>query len=166
LSIPPRFISQGIAQARLPCRFEIIRQIPLVVLDGAHNYIKMQGTLDNLKHLSYKKLWLVIALAANKDITKILKVIVPAADHILATRFEIIQRKCLNPAEIAQLATQYKKPAVKIEIYLSPQQALKQALKLACHKDLILVTGSFFLAGQLRKFWYPEEYILKNLRSF
>ncbi|MFA6354151.1 MAG: Mur ligase family protein [Candidatus Paceibacterota bacterium] len=162
--IQNKFVAAGIKESRLPCRFEIVQKKPLVVLDGAHNESKMESTVENLEKLKYRKLFLVLAAAENKDIDSILKVIAPKADYALATRFEIKERKCRNPFTLAEQIKKYKK--IPVEVYLDPWQALSKAFKLAKPEDLILATGSFFLTGELRQKWYPEEWILERRESF
>ena len=48
---------------------------------------------------------------------------------------------------------------------MDPNQALDRARKESKPDDLILVCGSFYLAGELRKNWFDKEYILKNRKS-
>lgn len=162
--IEKKYIEAGMKESRLPCRFEIVAKKPLVVLDGAHNESKMESTRENLDKLEYRKLILVLGVAENKDIDSILKVITPKADYALATRFEIKERKCRNPFALAEQIKKYKK--IPVEVYLDPWQALDKALKLAGPKDLILVTGSFFLAGEIRTKWFSEEKVLEKRESF
>jgi hypothetical protein len=53
---------------------------------------------------------------------------------------------------------------------LAAKAKLKKSTKKTPEKTLnetcILVTGSFFLAGQLRYVWYPEEEVLRKRSSF
>ncbi len=49
-------------------------------------------------------------------------------------------------------------------MFFDPYNALKAALKKADKDDAIVVAGSFYLAGELRKYWISEEKILKNLK--
>ena len=67
-------------------------------------------------------------------------------------------------AEDSEILVKKIKPNLAVSIYNDPHQALDEAMKKASKKDLVLVTGSFFLVGELRKKWVSEEYILKNLR--
>ena len=53
-----------------------------------------------------------------------------------------------------------------IKVVLDPRQALTQALRRATNDDIILITGSIFLAGDLRKHWISEEKILATRKSF
>jgi len=151
-------IKTGLNRVKMSCRTEIIQKNPLVILDGAHNKSKMDSTVRIIKNLTYKKLYLIIALTNTRNPVEIFKKIKPSADYFFVTRYQSTERKCYSPKELA------KKLKLKktVEIYLDSQMALEKALKLANKDDLILVTGSFFLAGELRKNWRSEEDILKE----
>lgn len=166
LGINNKYIVKGIKDVRLACRFEVIQNKPLIVLDGAHNRSKIKTTINNLKQLKFRKLYLIIGIADNKNHSSILKQIIPHADHIFFTRFQNRDRKCSSPKELSVKSKKYLKKGIKSEICLDPENALSNACKLARTNDLILVTGSFFLAGELRKRWYPENLVLKRRKSF
>lgn len=166
LRVNNKCIARGIASARLPCRFEVIQNNPIVILDGAHNRSKIATTVDNLRKLRFKKLNLIIGIADDKDHISILEQIIPQADCVFFTRFQNKDRKCAHPKDLLVKSKQYLKKAVRSEVYLDPERALLQALKIAKPDDLILATGSFFLAGELRKRWYPEDFVLEKRKSF
>jgi dihydrofolate synthase/folylpolyglutamate synthase len=158
-------ISQGIQNSWLPCRFETIENNPTIILDGAHNRSKIKTTIENLKGLSFKKLYLIIGIADNKDHASILKQIVPLADHIFFTRFQNVERKCAHPKALLEKSGIFLRKEIQPKIFLDPEQALSEAMRLAHADDLILITGSFFLVGELREYWYPEEWVLRRKRS-
>jgi dihydrofolate synthase / folylpolyglutamate synthase len=166
IGISDKYITQGIKGARLACRFETIQDKPIVVLDGAHNRSKIKTTIDNLKRLKFRKLYLIIGIADNKDPISILEQIIPEADHVFFTRFQNKDRQCAHPKELLVKSKRCLKTGAKSEIYLDAESALSCALRLANHTDLILVVGSFFLAGELRKRWYSEEMVLQRRKSF
>lgn len=166
LKIKERAIGQGLARAQLPGRFEIVQRNPMVVLDGAHNPVKMGSTALNVGKLKFRRLFLVIAIAEDKNIRAILKPIVPLADVTLATSFSTSGRKSYPPTQLGASARQYQRPEAAVRVYEDAHRALRAALGSARAADLILVTGSFFLAGELRKRWYPEKFVLQNRRSF
>ena len=60
----------------------------------------------------------------------------------------------------------YAKKETGFEFEKNSSQALEKAFESAGKNDLILVTGSFYLAGELRKKWISEKRILKRRRSF
>ena len=147
-------------EVKLPARFEIVQprrsgrgpdpkasgEKPLIIIDGAHNRAKFRYTAKQLTSLKYNKLHLVVALAANKE-KEIIKEI--PADFTYPTRFQNPERKCMN-----------------LGGYTDSGQAIDAALAAAKPDDLVLVTGSFYLAGELRTRWYPEERILINRKAF
>lgn len=160
------YIQEGIKNTRLMCRFEIMQSNPMVVLDGAHNRSKIKTTIENIEKLTFKKLYLIIGISDNKDHISILKQIVPYGDHIFFTRFQNKDRKCAHPKELLKKSKKYLKKSSKTYIDLDAEHALDEALKKAGDKDLIVVAGSFFLAGELRKRWISEEEILEKRKGF
>jgi dihydrofolate synthase/folylpolyglutamate synthase len=159
-------ITRGIQHTRLPCRFEVMQHKPVTVLDGAHNRSKIRTTIENLKKRTFDKLHVIIAIADNKDHISILEQIIPEADHIYFTRFQNRNRACSHPKELLVTSKQYVKKRTTLEIFLDAESALRKALQCAGPQDLILVVGSFFLAGELRTYWYPEHVVLKKRTSF
>lgn len=162
LKIDGAHIKQGIERTHLQCRFEVMQNKPLVVLDGAHNRAKIKSTIENLGRLKYNRIHLIIGISDNKDHIAMLEQIIPLADAISFTRFQIKDRKCAHPKSLAEKSKQYIKQGANTQILLDPTRALTLALSEAKPDDLILVTGSFYLAGELRKHWVSEEKILKG----
>lgn len=156
LKIDNQTIRTGLSKVKMSCRTEIIQTKPLVILDGAHNQSKIKTTLQIIDNLTYQKLYLIIALTNERNATEIFKEISTKADQIIITRHLSPSRRCYPPKKIAA-KLKSKKP---IMIFLDPFQALKQALNQANKNDLILVTGSFYLAGLLRQHWRDESKIL------
>lgn len=154
---------------KLSCRFEIMQSKPLVVLDGAHNADKLKSAFDRLASLKFENLWLIFTLNANKDsatvanlLNRQLKSLVSAKSHrqikIYLTRHVIASRPLVDLKSFSLLfSSLFRK---NIIIRLDPWRALAQALKKARQNDLILITGSFYLAGELRRHWVKEKRIL------
>ncbi|MFH1899893.1 MAG: Mur ligase family protein, partial [Patescibacteria group bacterium] len=167
LHIKQEAISMDLKNFSLSCRFEIAQKNPTVILDGAHNFDKIKSTVDNLQNLEFKKLFLIFTLNENKDVKRIINYIageqkfVPLQTNIYITRHLVSSRTCADLKLMYNLFLDANKK-LKPKIFLDPWQALKQAIKKAGKHDLILITGSFYLAGELRKKWISEEKILKN----
>ncbi len=167
-------IDMGLTDVRMPCRFEIVDQEPTVILDGAHNRAKIRSTISNLRSLSFKKLFLIVAIADNKnDNRAILQYLVtlPYPTHIIITQVRIGERRTISPELLLSIAKEYKKNSkssnkVSFEIVEDHRQVVERALSLAHKDDLILSTGSFFLSGELRKQWISEAWVLEHQRSF
>jgi dihydrofolate synthase/folylpolyglutamate synthase len=136
-------------------------QRPTIILDGAHNPDKIKSTCESLEKFQYKKLILIFALNDNKDGKKIAKMVAPMANKVFITRHLYGNRACIDLKLLYTLFLELNKK-IKAEIAVDPWQALSKAMKEAKKYDLILITGSFFLAGELRKKWISEEKILRD----
>ncbi len=148
----------------LPARFEIIRKNPFIIIDGAHNISKMESTIYNLERIKYKKLIGIIAISADKDWKGILNIILPKIDILYVTRFSVGGRSCVNPKEIMDFALNFFEKN-KISFFGDPVQAFNSAKKVLSKNDALLITGSFYIAGNIRKIYCPEEKILKQRTS-
>lgn len=164
LKIPIASINKGLTKAKIPCRFEIIQKNPLVIIDGAHNNSKFKTTLAVLKNLTKERLFIIIALTQQKIATTFFKDIAGHADFIFITKHGNKFHKCSEPDELKTEIIKYH-PQKKIKIISRPKEALAKALQTARKNDVILITGSLYLAGELRKYWVPEEQILKKRKA-
>lgn len=165
LKVPGGKIMAGLKKARLPCRLEIMQKKPLVILDGSHNPTKIKTLINKLTQLTYAKLNLVFGCAQDKDSPQILKQLLPLTNQLYLTRFLMPFRKTADLKNLNQL-TKKIKPNIKIQSFIDPFLALEKALKETKKDEVLLITGSFFLAGELRKKWISEEDILNARKSF
>ena len=169
LGISYEHIEQGIENTRLPCRFESVEETPRVILDGAHNRAKIRSTISNLKCCTFNKLYLIIAIADNKkDNRAILRpiLLLPYKKHVVFTQIKIKDRKTLAPSILMDFGKRYVRKGDTVEVIENASNALDRILGFAGKDDMVLITGSFFLAGELRKRWVSEDWILHNRKSF
>ena len=135
---------------------EIIHKNPTVILDGAHNVSKMQSVVDVVRNLTHRRVYLIIALTKKRNPAEVFRNITRLADHVIVTYFQSSEQRCAAPLDVAKKVWTKR----RAEIFLDAAQALDRALALAGPKDIIIVTGSFYLAGELRKRWRSETKIL------
>ncbi len=167
IGISEATIEKGIKNTRLPCRFEIMQKDPLIILDGAHNRAKIRSTVQNLKSQNYKKLIIILSISnTKKDNRAIIEPIASIADQIILSSTSTEERRSTHPSALLPYVKKFKKRNAKVEIVMNPKEAMTLARKSARKGDCILVTGSFFLAGDLRTLWFSEEWVMKNRRSF
>lgn len=166
IGIKDIYVNMGISIAKLQCRFELIKNNPKIIIDGAHNKAKIKSTLDNLKKIKYNKLHLILAISQNKDHLAIIKQLVPKADCIYFTEFKNSFRKSAEVANLLELSRKYIKPNASLFVDKNSKKVLDVAIKNSEVDDCILVTGSFFLAGEIRKVWHPEESVLHRRNAF
>lgn len=147
-------IKRAFISASFPGRLEIIRKKPLVVFDGAHNQDKMKAlTKSFVKLFKYQELIVVLALKKDKDIKLTLAPLLKIASFIIVTRFTIGNDLGLDlsyhPEKLA-LAIKKECGFKNLAVVSTPLEAFKKALKIQQEKDVILVTGSLYLVGELK----------------
>lgn len=161
IGVAPEVIKQALEQTRpLPCRFETIQTKPLIILDGAHNVAKIKTTVELIKRLG-QPVHLIFGCTANKEPHAMLRLLQGVAKTITTTRFATDYRKVSNPAKLLSLVPKAKRAGY----FLDHAQALAHVKSLAKNTPIV-VTGSLYLAGEMRANWLSEEEIIKNRSSF
>ena len=146
-------------ERKLAARFEIVQKNPLIILDGAHNADKLAYLANQVQQLKYDKLHLIAAMTANRNAAVCFKPLLKLADKIYCTKFKNQFRKSAKPANLAK--------KLKTNLFFdSAEDALAAAQKNAEKHDLILITGSFFLCGELRRVWHSEKYQIEIRRNW
>jgi len=144
----------------LPCRFELIEDKPRIILDGAHSPKKIEATVTLVKTLP-KPIHIVFGCTATKDAEGMLKILSKVATRITTTRFKTSFRKAALPHALIELVPEAKQSSA----FLDFEDALKHAKKRSHGRGTIVVTGSLYLAGEIRSLWVSEEDILKSKSS-
>ena len=158
LKIDDDIITDAIQETSLSCRFEIIQKNPLVILDGAHNPMKIKNVVHNLKHLTYDTLYTIFASGTTKDASKMIKQLAKISDKLILTIVKGKGKSFYTPSELSQFAKSFKNKSLE----KNPKKALTRILRKLNKNDCLLITGSFYLVGELRKNWISEDNILKN----
>lgn len=154
--IPTEAIRRGLAKARLAGRVETVNRRPTVLLDVAHNVASAQALADCLtESFAPSRRILLFSCAKDKEPENLLAALVPRFDKIVLTQFQDNPR-AVPAADLAehcrrlwrQMGRQDFSSAVLVEP--RPIDAWRSARGLAEPTDLICITGSFFLIGELR----------------
>lgn len=155
LQMPISAIVSGLKKAVQPLRMEIISSVPLTILDGAHNPDKIRSSVSTIRTLiplySLKKIHLIIGFSGDKNIDDMLATLLTLRPHSIA-----ITRNTVNPfrkvADMNMIHSYIRRilPTCKIEVFLDPKDAYEYTRGIAHPHDCILVTGSIFMAGELR----------------
>ncbi|MFT8350326.1 bifunctional folylpolyglutamate synthase/dihydrofolate synthase [Clostridium saccharoperbutylacetonicum] len=128
-------------------RLEVLGKNPAIVIDGAHNIDGIKALRRNVeKYFKYNKLYLLLGILADKQVKEMVKEITPIAEKVYA----------LTPhSERAELSEDLKKEilefnpnVVSLESY---EEAFFSAVNEAEKDDLILISGSLYMVGDMRK---------------
>lgn len=163
--ISESIVHDALKQLFIPGRFECIQKNPTVILDGAHNLDKIRAASGAInKYYATKRKIIVLALKSDKDPYDILPYVLESASVLIVTAFKIGQWEPFKPESLAQLASEYF-PHLDIRIEANPTDAIELALLEAKAEDLIWVTGSLYLVGDVREHWYPSEDLIIQLEQ-
>jgi dihydrofolate synthase / folylpolyglutamate synthase len=162
LHISDNAVAAGLAKVHWPARLEVMGSSPLVVLDCAHNVASAQALVDTLEQSFPKprsaagatngvgkppRRLLVFAGSGDKDLAGMFQMLAPHFSHAYLTRFNG-NRRAVPPEEL--LALWERTTQQPASIHATPVEAWQAARASADSQDLICVTGSVFLAGELR----------------
>ena len=161
--IAPQAIRAGLSAARLPGRFELVQTEPVIILDGAHNPQKMAALASDVatwrgRHPGARVI-VLFGVLESKDYGPMLARLAEVADEIVTTSPRVLAKPGAGAAALAAAATDSGFPGTVYPIE-DPDAALDHALSAAGSDDLVLVTGSLYLVGNVRKRWYPDEEIV------
>lgn len=154
-------IRDGLALTQVPGRMEIIQHSPVILLDGAHSPPKMAALSQGLHSLFANKERIIGVLSFSKghDASASLSTLAPMLHTAVLTEFSAetdYGNKRAQDIQDLAVALKALNPAIQIFLQADPIQAIQMASDFAGPNDLICVTGSIFLVGQVRAFLNPS----------
>lgn len=157
-------IRAGLASARLPGRFERVPDVVPVVLDGAHNPEKVAALAANLPDLGGaeqdRRLTVVLGALEAKQHEEMIQALCPHASELVTTSASVLAKKGATAAALAQTARSVGFVG-RLTVEPEPMAALTHALeRTRLGGGAVLVTGSLYLVGTLRRRWYPDEAVV------
>jgi dihydrofolate synthase/folylpolyglutamate synthase len=146
-NIPDAAMQQGLKQVKsltgLHGRWDILHENPLIVTDVGHNEEGMKAIAKQIENTSHEELHIIIGMVKDKAIENILRPLPKMANYYF-TRAQI--PRALPETDLAEKA---EKLGLRGSSFPFVKQALEAAVLRANSKDLILVCGSVFLAGEV-----------------
>ena len=124
-------------------RWEQISSSPMVICDTGHNPHAMRSIVKQLNKMSYNKLFMVIGMVGDKDVSAILELLPKDANYIFC---QPRIPRALSVHDLFNKAAQYSLKGQKIQ---NPLDALVEARKQAQQNDLIFVGGSTFVVAEI-----------------
>ena len=141
-------LQEGFSRVSWPCRMEVLSRSPLVVADGAHNPYSVASLLESLPgYLGQRYRILLIGFSRDKSVVEMVKLLSENQPAVYVTRSR-------HPRSVptADLARMFREQGVAQVVEASTvKQALKKALLSAGPEDLVLGTGSLFVAAEVRE---------------
>ena len=140
--IDQREFYAGLSQVTWPGRLEIVREKPVVILDGAHNVDGIRALAGFLtSQFPGRRRLLIFGVMKDKEYEKMLGELLPHVDETILT---VPKNDRALPPEFMQ------KLAPKAIVADDVTWALKKAKSMSTDEDVIVITGSLYLVGECK----------------
>ena len=147
VSVSEEVIRRGLKGTSWPGRMQVVGQRPTVVLDGAHTIESARSLVRTLREgFRYDRLILVFGIGTDKDVSGVWRVLEREADVAFLARSSF--PKAAEPRAIFRMIDDTD---VTLHVVESAADAFEQARAGAGPDDLICVTGSFYLIGDVMR---------------
>ena len=144
-TVPHRSVKEGLARVRFPGRLEIISQSPPLILDGAHNPEAVGWLRRFLRQFFPEGLALIFAIMRNKEIEKVMRIILPLARRVILPRLKV--DRGAEPVDLLRLGRRY-------QYHLTTADSVAEAMEMVSSRtegEAVCATGSFYLVGEIKE---------------
>ncbi|BDR12806.1 bifunctional tetrahydrofolate synthase/dihydrofolate synthase [Vibrio sp. STUT-A11] len=140
----------GLNNARLAGRMQVLHSKPEIVLDVAHNPHSAEYLVEKVKHqYAGKNIHIVIAMLHDKDIKATIEALTP-----IATQWYPASLTGPRAATAEELCQYLPQGQVQFQ---TPVAAFESAKANAQQEDVILVVGSFHTVGEVLEHWQTSN---------
>lgn len=147
VNIKKEHIIDGLKKVKWPGRLEMLKAKPMVVIDGAHNIDGITSLKSSINtYFKYNKLILIMGILSDKQVEEMVKVITSEASNIITVTPPSYRAE--NSSELVEIIKKYNSNCEAIEDY---KEAYAKALSYANEDDLVLICGSLYMVGEMRK---------------
>ena len=162
---------RGLAATRIPGRLELMPGPPRIILDGAHNPEKMGALMADLSVIAPRnagqRIVAVVGILESKEHRAMLELLTTEVDELVLTMPHVLAKHGASTQSLAETARDlgFSGP---IYIEPDPQAAMSLALDRTDpdRADVVLVTGSLFVVGEIRNRWYDARQIVEQRTSW
>ncbi|HYF25297.1 MAG TPA: cyanophycin synthetase [Baekduia sp.] len=135
------------AATLVPGRFEQVAEVPVTIVDGAHNPAGAAVLAASLRDfLAGRRLVAAISILDDKDADEMLAQLAPLCAHVVCT--SNANPRALSPGTLQATC---ERLGVAASIEPDPTRALERARELAGDAGVALATGSLYLLADLRR---------------
>jgi dihydrofolate synthase/folylpolyglutamate synthase len=146
-------IRHGLKHVIWPGRFDVVLRRPMVILDCAHNELSIEALLETLamEFGPNVRPRLVFGCLEDKNWARMAELLAPRVRDVTLTRV-----KPKRPLEPDRLLPCFA-PLVSTRVIREPLRAVEQVMAEAGDEDLILVTGSVYLVGEVYPYFLARQ---------
>jgi dihydrofolate synthase/folylpolyglutamate synthase len=142
-------VREGLRHVQWDGRLEIIEQHPTVLLDGAHNPSGAEALAAYLREFRRGRpdgrVFLVVAMMRDKDHAGFMAPFEPLVAEVFVTQAALA--RSASASELQRVFVGWRQPVHAVPV---PADALAEAKRRARPEDLVCVTGSLMLVGEIK----------------
>jgi len=151
-------IVQGIASTVWPGRLERLQTRPDVYLDGAHNPGAARELAKFLQeNFAGRRIYLIYGAMRDKAVDEVAGLLFPHAYEVVFTQPGT--PRAVSATQLAEMAGDH---AARFSIHPDAAGALESVVAVAGPEDVIFITGSLYLVGELRQAWRACRKVASN----
>ncbi|MEN8126470.1 MAG: folylpolyglutamate synthase/dihydrofolate synthase family protein [Planctomycetota bacterium] len=153
-SIDDQKAVSGLSEVKLAGRMEVVCEDPRILVDAAHNAASVRALIQAIgQHVPYDSMIIIFGCNNDKDVRGMLSELQYGADKVIFTRSN--SPKAVFPSDLAEMYTDIC--GKMCQTTLSLKEAIRIAGNAVSKEDLICITGSFYLVGQTKQMFHPEQ---------
>jgi dihydrofolate synthase/folylpolyglutamate synthase len=161
-NVSPDTAQSGLSHVRWPMRIEVVARRPTVIVDAGHNWESISAlgrTLDESYGNSStgqtnSRRVLIFAATKDKDVLGLARQLLPRFDSIILTQY-LHNPRSVSAESLWRLMQTVSD--VPCHVATTPAEAWRIARRITTPDDLICVTGSFFIAAEVRELILRED---------
>ena len=140
------YIYKGLSKAHIPARMEMASENPIIIIDGAHNEDGARSLAKAIeKNFNGKKATLLIGMLQDKDIDRVLEILMPYFNKVITTTPD--NDRAINCETLKEKISKYVDDVVAIS---NIEDAVNYTLRNAKEDDVIISAGSLYMIGTVR----------------
>ncbi len=140
-------LRRGLLETSWPGRFEVLREKPYFIIEGAHNEPAAKKLVQSVSaYFSNKRIIYIMGMLKDKEYEKVAEITYPYADQII-TVTPPENKRALSAMDLAAAVSAYHP---RVTTAGSVEEAVEMAYLLAGKEDVILCFGSLSFLGRVR----------------
>ena len=137
----------GFKRTKLRARCEIVKKRPWILVDGAHNPDSISALRRFIEEVfPGRKVRLIFGILKKKLIKEVLEILLPITDEIIVTR--VNNPRAEFPVRLKEIVEPY---GISLKLTQSLREAFDLTLPSLSPKDILIITGSSYLAAEALK---------------
>lgn len=150
--LPAESVKRGLETAYIPGRFQRLQDSPPIYVDGSHTPLSARRLLHSFLEIHPQPHTLILGIVSGKRYEEIAQILCPAFQQVIVTTPGTF--KASDPVALTECCLRYN-PSTRL--IRDPVEALQVAIESLPNLEApVLITGSFYLAGEILKEQVPH----------